>query len=111
MSHGLGWLAKPITDDIWSSSEYDNNNAVNVNLNSTNGVYFNNNNKDNNNDVRPVLAFPENYFRRRARKPMRANRRSTATVSGTLNVVGSIVRLRAPLPPAGDCIPFLLQWP
>ena len=44
-------------DNYWSSSEYNNNNAVNVNFNSSNGFNVNNNNKNNSNYVRPFLAF------------------------------------------------------
>ena len=43
--------------NYWSSSEYNDNNAVNVNFNSSNDVNVNNNNKDNNNYVRAFLAF------------------------------------------------------
>ena len=41
---------------VWSSSEYNSNNAGNVNFNSSN-VNLNYNNKNNNNYVRSVLAF------------------------------------------------------
>ena len=43
--------------NYWSSSEYNSNNAVNVNFNSSNGVNVNNNNKSNDNRVRAFLAF------------------------------------------------------
>lgn len=43
--------------NYWSSSEYNDNNAVNVNFNSSNGVNVNNNNKNNTNRVRAFLAF------------------------------------------------------
>ena len=43
--------------NYWSSTEYNSNNAVNVNFNSSNGVNVNNNNKNNTNYVRAFLAF------------------------------------------------------
>lgn len=42
---------------FWSSSEYANGSAVNVNLGSTYGVYFSDDTKGGGDDVRPVLAF------------------------------------------------------
>ena len=41
----------------WSSSEYDDNNAVNVNFNSSNGVNVGNGSKGSNGRVRSFLAF------------------------------------------------------
>jgi len=48
---------KMVSNNYWSSTEYNDNNAWNLNFN--NGSW-NNNNKNNNNYVRSVLAYRNN---------------------------------------------------